>query len=117
MDLSIFLDFVATVNNDENLNERDSNTFHVIISRKLIKEQEERLLETLKKNKQAIGWTLDDLEGIDPSFCTHIIDLEEEAKDKVQLQRRLNPTLMEVGKKEVLKLKDVGIIYPVPNSM
>ncbi|TYK13527.1 uncharacterized protein E5676_scaffold1015G00080 [Cucumis melo var. makuwa] len=40
----------------------------------------------------------------------------EGAKDKIQPQRRLNPTLKEVVMKEVLKLKDVGVIYPVPDS-
>ena len=29
--------------------------------------------EVLKKNKEAIGWTLTDLKGLDPSLCTHHI--------------------------------------------
>ena len=33
--------------------------------------------EVLKKNKEAIGWTLTDLKGLDPSLCTHRIFLEE----------------------------------------
>ncbi|TYK18659.1 Transposon Ty3-I Gag-Pol polyprotein [Cucumis melo var. makuwa] len=70
----------------------------------------------LKKKRQAIGWTLDDIKGISPTFCIHHIILEEEAKEKIQPQRRLNPTLKEVVMKEVLKLKDVEIIYPVPDS-
>ncbi|KAA0065466.1 retrotransposon gag protein [Cucumis melo var. makuwa] len=82
----------------------------------LNQKQEERLIEVLKKKKQAIGWTLDDIKGISPTFCMHRIILEEGAKDKIQPQRRLNPTLKEVVMKEVLKLKDVGIIYPVPDS-
>ncbi|KAL4010508.1 hypothetical protein IC575_030005 [Cucumis melo] len=92
------------------------NTFLVIISRELNQKQEERLIEVLKKKKQAIGWTLDDIKGISPTFCMHRIILEEGAKDKIQPQRRLNPTLKEVVMKEVLKLKDVGIIYPVSDS-
>ena len=32
------------------------------------------------------------------------------------MQRRLNPTLQEVVKKEVLKLLNVGIIYPISDS-
>ncbi|KAL4032589.1 hypothetical protein IC575_005668 [Cucumis melo] len=70
----------------------------------------------LKNKRQAIGWTLDDIKGISPTFCIHHIILEEEAKEKIQPQRRLNPTLKEVVMKEVLKLKDVEIIYPVPDS-
>ncbi|KAA0032798.1 retrotransposon gag protein [Cucumis melo var. makuwa] len=92
------------------------NMFSVIISRELNQKQEERLIEVLKKKKQAIGWTLDDIKGISPTFCMHRIILEEGAKDKIQSQRRLNPTLKEVVMKEVLKLKDVRIIYPVPDS-
>ncbi|KAL0533995.1 hypothetical protein IC582_028272 [Cucumis melo] len=90
--------------------------FSVIISRELNQKQEERLIEVLKKKKQAIGWTLDDIKGISPTFCMRYIILEEGAKDKIQPQRRLNPTLKEVVMKEVLKLKDVRIIYPVSDS-
>ncbi|KAA0034966.1 Transposon Ty3-I Gag-Pol polyprotein [Cucumis melo var. makuwa] len=90
--------------------------FSIIISRELNQKQEERLIEVWKKKKQVIGWTLDDVKGISPTFCMHRIILEEGAKEKIQPQRRLNPTLKEVVMKEVLKLKDVGIIYPVSDS-
>ncbi|KAA0060435.1 reverse transcriptase [Cucumis melo var. makuwa] len=92
------------------------NTFPVIISKELNQKQEERLIEVLKKKKQAIGWTLDDIKGISPTFCMHRIILEEGAKEKIQPQRRLNPTLKEAVMKEVLKLKDARIIYLIPNS-
>ena len=52
----------------------------VIISSTLDIKQEERLLEVLKKNKEAIGWTLTDLKGLDPSLCTHRIFLEDESR-------------------------------------
>ncbi|KAA0025982.1 uncharacterized protein E6C27_scaffold34G002990 [Cucumis melo var. makuwa] len=93
-----------------------NNTFPVINSRKLNKKQEERLTEVLNKKKQAICWTLNDIKGISPTFCMHRIILEEGAKDKIQPQKRLNPTLKEVVMKDVLKLKDAEIIYPVPDS-
>ncbi|KAA0056713.1 retrotransposon gag protein [Cucumis melo var. makuwa] len=92
------------------------NTFLAIISRELNQKQEERLIEVLKKKKQAIGWTLDDIKGISPTFCMHRMILEEEAKDKIQPQRRLNPTLKEIVMNEVLKLKNAGMIYSVPDS-
>ena len=50
----------------------------VIISSKLDTNQEERFLEVLRKNKEAIGWTLTDLKGLDPLLCTHRIFLEDE---------------------------------------
>ncbi|TYJ97636.1 Transposon Ty3-I Gag-Pol polyprotein [Cucumis melo var. makuwa] len=87
------------------------NTYPVIISEELIEEEEARLLETLKRHRQAIGWRLEDLKGIDPCICTHRIHLKEEAKNNIQPQRCFNPTLKEVVKKKVLKLKDAGIIY------
>ena len=52
----------------------------VIISSMLDIKQEEKLLEVLKKNKEAIGWTLTDLKGLDPSLCTHRIFLEDESR-------------------------------------
>ena len=33
-----------------------------------------------------------------------------------EAQRRLNPPMMEVVKKEISKLIDVGVIYPISNS-
>jgi len=46
----------------------------------------------------------------------HRILLEEDAKPVRQPQRRLNPQLMEVVKKEVTKLLQAGIIYPISDS-
>ncbi|XP_027174318.1 uncharacterized protein LOC113773921 [Coffea eugenioides] len=42
--------------------------------------------------------------------------LEEDAKPVRQAQRRLNPLKMEVVKKEILKLLDVGIIFAISDS-
>ena len=63
----------------------------VIISSMLDIKQEEKLLEILKKNKEAIEWTLTDLNGLDPSQCTHRIFLEDESRPIREAQRRLQP--------------------------
>ncbi|CAN6559485.1 unnamed protein product [Malus baccata var. baccata] len=42
--------------------------------------------------------------------------IREGAKPTREAQRRLNPLMMEVVKKEVIKLLDVGIIYPISDS-
>ena len=76
----------------------------VVISSLLTTAQEHNLLHLLKKNKQALGWKISDLKGINPSICTHHIYLEEEFKAVRQPQRRLNPHLQEVVRVEVLKL-------------
>ncbi|RDX89102.1 hypothetical protein CR513_29229, partial [Mucuna pruriens] len=47
----------------------DNPQFSVIIANNFNKEQEEKLLEVLRKHKKAIGWTLADLPGINPSIC------------------------------------------------
>ncbi|XP_074266857.1 uncharacterized protein LOC141590147 [Silene latifolia] len=45
-----------------------------------------------------------DIKGISPTLCMHQILLKDEAKLVRQPQRRLNPPMMDVVKKEVLKL-------------
>nr|GEW15398.1 reverse transcriptase domain-containing protein [Tanacetum cinerariifolium] len=55
-------------------------------------------------------------EGINPEFCTHKILMEEDYKPAVQHQRRVNPKIHDVIKKEVEKLLDVGLIYPISDS-
>ena len=82
----------------------DSKSFPVIISASLVDEQEEKLLSVLKKHKKAIGWTLADIPGISPSTCMHRINLEDGAKPVRQPQRRLNPVILDVVKKEITKL-------------
>ena len=64
----------------------------------------ERLLNTLKKHRAAIGYTLDDLKGISPTLCQHKIKVEKDTKPVRDPQRRLNPKMKEVVRKEILKL-------------
>ena len=90
--------------------------YPVVISSLLTTIQEHDLLDLLKNNKQALGWKISDLKGINPSICTHHIYLEEESKAVRQPQRRLNPHLQEVVRVEVLKLLQAGIIYPISDS-
>nr|GEV60685.1 reverse transcriptase domain-containing protein [Tanacetum cinerariifolium] len=57
-----------------------------------------------------------DINGIDPHFCTHKILMEDDFKPMVQHPRRVNPKIHEVIKKEVIKLLDAGLIYPISDS-
>jgi hypothetical protein len=93
-----------------------NDTLPVIIASDLQKDQEDNLLEVLKEHEEAIGWTVADLKGIDPSICMHRIHLEEGARPSCEAQRRLNPNMKEVVMKEVVKLLDAGIIYPISDS-
>ncbi|XP_071906819.1 uncharacterized protein [Coffea arabica] len=94
----------------------EGETLLVIISAGLSKIQEDKLFRILRKHKQAIGWTITDIKGISPTVCMHRIRLEENAKPVRQAQRRLNSLMMEVVKKEILKLLDVGIIFAISDS-
>ena len=94
----------------------EKDTFPVIISSSLDLTQETQLLEILKTHRTALGWTIADIKGISPLICTHRIHLEEDVKPSRQPERRLNPIMKDVVKKEVLKLLDVGVIYPIADS-
>jgi len=87
-----------------------------IINNNLTPLEEEKLIRVLRGNEGALGWNISDLKGISPTYCMHKIHMEAEYKPVVQPQRRLNPTMKEVVKKEVLKLMDAGMIYPISDS-
>ena len=94
----------------------NSSTLPVIISASLNEAQEEKLLRVLRDHKAAIRWSLADLKGIRPAMCMHCILLEDGYKLSVEAQRRLNPTMKEIVRKEVLKWLDAWVIYPISDS-
>ncbi|KAD5960699.1 hypothetical protein E3N88_12171 [Mikania micrantha] len=63
----------------------------VIISAALSSEEKAKFLEVLKMHKKAIAW-------------------------KIMHQRRLNPNMQVVVKKEIIKLLDADLIYPISDS-
>ncbi|GKB09265.1 reverse transcriptase domain-containing protein [Tanacetum coccineum] len=102
-----------------------TNKLPVIIAKNLKDEEKERLIKVLKSHKQAIAWKLSqtghrmeisNIKGIDPSFCTRKILMEDDFKPAIQHQRRVNLKIHEVIKKEVIKLLDAGLIYPISDS-
>jgi hypothetical protein len=88
----------------------------VIISNKLSHEETQKLVATLEKYRSVIGYSLKDLKGISPSWCTHRIPMDQDDKPIREHQQRLNNAMREVVKKEVLKLLKAGVIYPISNS-
>ncbi|GJW43844.1 reverse transcriptase domain-containing protein, partial [Tanacetum coccineum] len=88
----------------------------VIISKELKDEEKAALLKVLKSHKWAIAWKISDIKSIDPRFCTHKILMEDDFKPAVQHQRRVNPKIHEVIKKEVIKLLDARLIYLISDS-
>ena len=88
----------------------------VIISVALTESEEQKLLEILRKYKEAIVWSIEDLKGISPSICMQKILLNDNAKTSIEHQRRLNPVMKEVVRKEVLKWLNAGFIYAISDS-
>nr|GEX58658.1 reverse transcriptase domain-containing protein [Tanacetum cinerariifolium] len=94
----------------------DPNKFPVIIAKNLTVDEKEALINILKSHKWAISWKTSDIKGIDLRFCTYKILMEDDYKPAIQSQRRVNPKIHDVIKKEVIKLLDAGMIYPISNS-
>ncbi|GJV85750.1 reverse transcriptase domain-containing protein [Tanacetum coccineum] len=94
----------------------ENDKLPVIIAKSLNNDEKNAHLKVLKSHKRAITWKITDIKGIDPRFCTHKILMEDDYKPTVQSQRRVNPKIHEVIKKEVLKLIDAGMIYPIFDS-
>nr|GEZ34381.1 reverse transcriptase domain-containing protein [Tanacetum cinerariifolium] len=94
----------------------DKGKWPVIIAKDLSSNKKTALINVLKTQKKTIAWKLTDIKGIDPEFCSHKILLEEDYSPKVQSQRRVNPKIHDVIKKEVEKLLDAGLIYLISDS-
>nr|GFA25114.1 reverse transcriptase domain-containing protein [Tanacetum cinerariifolium] len=104
----------ALLNNDP---EPPSNQKDYFLSvRKDLKVVEPKNQSSDDEPPEAISWKLTDIKGIDPEFCSHKILLEEDYSPNVQCQRRVNPKIHDVIKKEVEKLLDAGLIYPISDS-
>ena len=75
----------------------------VIISSFNSHTKENKLLRVLRAHKEAVSWSLANTKGNRPSMCMHRILLEDESKPTIKAQKRLNPTMKEVVRNEVLK--------------
>nr|GEV61189.1 hypothetical protein [Tanacetum cinerariifolium] len=94
----------------------ESDKLLVIIAKDLKDVEKEALIKVLKSHKWAITLKILDIKGIDPRFCTHKILMVEDYKPVVQSQRRVNPKIHDVIKKEVITLLDAGMIYQISDS-
>nr|GFC13271.1 DNA-directed DNA polymerase [Tanacetum cinerariifolium] len=94
----------------------ENEKWPVIIAKDLNVNEKTALINVLTSRKKAIACKLTDIKGIDPEFCSHKILLKEEFSPKVQSQRMVNPKIHDVIKKEVEKLVDAGLIYPISDS-
>ena len=88
----------------------------MILATDLTVEKEQKVVEILRKHKEDIAWSVEDLKGISLSIRMHKILMEENAKTSIEHQMRLNPVMKEVVKKEVLKWLNADFIYAISNS-
>ncbi|GKB47450.1 DNA-directed DNA polymerase [Tanacetum coccineum] len=102
--------------NDEAIT-RKPIVYTFIISKELKDEEKTALLKVLKSHKREIAWKISDIKGIDPSFYTHKILMEGcfKTTQRSNIQDGLSKR-HEVIEKEVIKLLDAGLIYPISDS-
>ncbi|XP_050217423.1 uncharacterized protein LOC126668261 [Mercurialis annua] len=62
----------------------ENETLPIIISDKLSKDQERRVVQVVKEHVLAIGWQISDIRGISPQIVMHKIHLEDESKKSTQ---------------------------------
>ena len=75
----------------------------MIIDANLTVEEKQKVVEIMRKHKEAIAWLVEIVRGISPSIFMHKILMEENAKTYIENPRRLNPVMKEAVKNEVLK--------------
>ena len=88
----------------------------VIISTALTENEEQKLLKILRKYKETIARSIEDLKSISPSICMHKILLEDNTKTSIEHQRRLNLVMKDVVRKEVMNRLNAGFIYAISDS-
>ncbi|GJY99856.1 hypothetical protein Tco_0517286 [Tanacetum coccineum] len=59
-------------------------SFPIIISSKLFEKEKILLLQVLEKRKGEIAWKMSNIKGINPSYCTHKILMEDDYKPVIQ---------------------------------
>ena len=93
-----------------------NSAYPVIVNCELNNVETAKLLCELRKYRKALGYSLADIHGISPDLCMHRIHLEDESMTFIEHQRRLNPNLKDVVKKETMKLLEAGVIYAISDS-
>ena len=58
----------------------------VTIAADLSIKNEQKLIRILRKYKEVIAWSVEDLKGISPSICMHKILLDENVKTSIKIR-------------------------------
>ncbi len=78
--------------------------------------EQEDFIHLCQEFSDVFAWTYDDLKGFDPSLFQHTIDLKEDAKLVRQKKRLVNPKIEPLMRKELSKLIEANIIFPIKHS-
>lgn len=78
--------------------------------------EQEIFIKLCQEFSDVIAWTYEYLKGFDPSLFQHTIDLNHEAKPDRQNQRPINPKIEPLMRKELSKLIEANIIFPIKHS-
>ncbi|XP_019251113.1 PREDICTED: uncharacterized protein LOC109230030 [Nicotiana attenuata] len=89
----------------------NSETLPVIISSSLTSTQEEKLVRVLREHKKAIGWTIADIKGTSPSNL-----FRGRTPPRCRTAKEIKSHYERGGEKEVIKLPDADIIFPISDS-
>jgi len=76
-------------------------------------EQEQQLVQVLKKNLSSFAWSVADMIGIDPDFLCHKLNINPSAKPKVQRRRQLSGDRAQAATEEVCKLLEAAHIQEI----
>jgi len=86
------------------------------VSAKLNTEIRKGMHDLLTEYQDVFTWSYSDMEGIDPNFYQHLINLKEDATPIRQQRYRMNPNYAKQVKDEIDKLLAVGFIYPIEKA-
>jgi len=79
----------------------------------LSQEQEQQLIQVLKRNLSSFAWSVTDMSGIDPDFLCHKLNINPSAKPKVQKRRRLSGDRAQAATEEIHKLLEAAHIREI----
>lgn len=74
------------------------------------------MIDLLMEYEDLIAWSYEYLKTYDPTVIVHNIPLNPDKKPFRQRQRLMNPMIELVIQKEVQKLLDAKIIFPIQHS-
>ena len=78
--------------------------------------EQENFIHLCQEFNDIFSWTYDDLKGFDPRLFQHTIDLVDDAKPVRQKKRPVNPKIEPLIRKELSKLIEAHIIFPIKHS-